>query len=71
MASSNIFHLPDRSSCSEVGKGLRDRTRGNSPKMLQERFSLNIRKDFFTKRVVEHCPRLPGAGMEPASLEVL
>ena len=31
---------------------------------------MDIRKNFFTERVVKHWPRLPRAGAEPPSLEV-
>ena len=48
----------------------RDRTRRNGHKLKQNKLRLNMRKNFFPLRVMEHWKRLPREVVESLSLEI-
>ncbi|KAK4817751.1 hypothetical protein QYF61_026974 [Mycteria americana] len=52
-----------------LNRACSNRTRGNVFKLKEGRFSLDLRKNFFTLRAVKHWPRLPREVADAPSLE--
>lgn len=70
---SQLLYSYLKGSCSEVLNCFQvscDRMRGNSPKLCQGRFSLDIRNNLFTEKVTKHWNRLPRSVFELPSLKV-
>jgi len=54
-----------------ISRVSRDRTSGNGSELEEGRFGVDIRKKFFTVRVVRHWNRLPSEAVNAPCLEAL